>query len=180
MSSNKPRMSVIRRIFRDGFILRLFRAFIASLKSDTKRHKEPYFKFDVEYDGYEPSLDNTTKMQQLRDYARRAISESLEEERLVRRVFAKYFIFELESDPKRGKNGQFICTKHIFCCFYNNNKALKVLLDQLEARSAKFLLYGQLIITLTASGSCLDPDGNFCARLHFEVHDRQSPISIQL
>jgi len=85
-----------RGILKDGFIPRLIRAFTASLKSDAGRHKEPYFRFNVEFDGREPSLDDTTKMQQLRDYARWAISESLEEDRLVRCVFAECFMFELE------------------------------------------------------------------------------------
>jgi hypothetical protein len=167
-------------IIKDGFIARIIRTFIASLKTDARRHKEPYFRFDVEFDGYEPSLDDTTKMKQLRDYTRWAISKSPEEDRLVRCMFAKCFLFELESDSKRGENGQFICTRHIICRLRASDKALKVLLGQLEVKSAKFLLYGRPIVAPTASGSFLDRDGNFYIRVHFEVFDRKSPISVQL
>lgn len=180
MPNNGPRMSVMRGIFRDGFIPRIFRAFIASLKADAGRRKGPYFRFDVEYNGYEPSLDGTTKMQQLKENARLAISESPEEDRLVRCMFAECFIFELESDPKRGVNGQYICTGHIFCRLRANEKGLSVLLDQLGARSAKFLLYGRPITTPTSSDSFLNREGNYCRRVQFQVFDRKSSISIQL
>jgi hypothetical protein len=180
LSSDGPSMSVTRGIFKDGFIPRLFRAFIASLSNDAGYRKEPYFRFDVEYDGYEPRLDDTTKMQQLKDYARWTISNSPQADRLVRCIFAECFLFELESEPKRGESGQYICTGHITCRLRANDKALTVLLDQLEMRSAKFLLYGRPIMSPTASCSVLDRDGNFCRKLSFEVFDRQSPITIQL
>jgi hypothetical protein len=62
-------MFVMRGIFRDGFIPRIIHAFITSLKSDNaERCKELYFRFNIEYNGHKPSLDNTTKMQQLKDY----------------------------------------------------------------------------------------------------------------
>jgi hypothetical protein len=59
------------------------------------------------------------------------------------------------------------------------DKALKALLDQLEARSAKFLLFGRPIVASTASGSFLNQDGNFYIRVH-EAFDQKSPISVQL
>ena len=74
-----PSISRPRGIIRDGFIPRIFRAFKLSMSildghtfrsRQRKGRKEQYFRFDFEFNGSEPSLDDTTKIQELKATAR--------------------------------------------------------------------------------------------------------------
>ena len=85
-SDDVPRMSSCG-ILKGRFIPRLFRAFslsIGSLDSHKFRnhrsedHREQCFRFDIEFDGPEPRLDDINKLQELEDSARRAIYGSEE------------------------------------------------------------------------------------------------------
>jgi hypothetical protein len=144
------------------------------LKNEPAPQKEPYFRFNIEFDGPEPSLDDVSKMQELKESVRRAIAGSTELDRLARRMIAELFVFELDSTPIK-ENGQFMCAGHVICRLRANSDALGVLLTQLTRSLAKFILQDRSI-----GGSFLDGDGNFRRRLIFEVPDRSSPISIQL
>jgi hypothetical protein len=183
-----PRMSPSRGILRDGFIPRLFRAFLISLGSNVghkfrSRHregrKEQYFRFDIEFDGPEPGLDDVTRMQEVKAAARSAVYGSKELDRLARCVVAELFIFELEPGYRKEK-GQFLCVGRIFCRLRANGTALGMLLNRLTTSSAKFLLQGRPLGGSPKDGSYLDSGGNFNKTVVFEIHDRRSPISIHL
>ena len=75
------RMSSPRGIWKDGFIPRLYRAFMSSLsgrklwqefqncgRADAKGHCFR-FNINIEFDGTEPSPDDTSKMQELKSKA---------------------------------------------------------------------------------------------------------------
>lgn len=189
-ADDMPRMSHSRGILRDGFIPRLFRAFMLSMSS-TDGHKfrsrrrvgckEQYFRFDIEFQGAEPGLADTTKMQELKAAARAAIYGSKELDRLARCVVAELFIFELESEPWK-ENGHYICVGHILCRLRANGTALKALLDQLIKGSAKFFIQSQgyPISGMIQDGSCLDRAGNFRLRVAFEIPNRKNDIFIRL
>lgn len=181
-------MSPTRGIFRDGFIPRLFRAFKLSMSSiyghkyrsrRREGRKEQYFRFDMEFDGPEPALDDTTKMRELRAAARSAIQGSKELGRLARCVVAEQFIFELERKPLK-EQGKYICVGHILCRLRANHPAFAVLMDQLSTSSAKYLLQGHPLESSMEDGSYLDSKGNFCKRVSIELVDTRSHISIQL
>ena len=182
------RMSPTRGIFKDGFIPRLFRAFKLSMSSidghkfrsrRREGHKEQYFRFDIEFNGPEPALDDTTKMQELKAAARSAIQGSKELDRLARCVVAELFVFELEGKPPRER-GKYIAVGHIFCRLRANHPAFGVLIDQLLKSSAKFLLQGHPLEGSMRDGSYLDAGGNFSKRVTIELADGRSHIAIQL
>jgi hypothetical protein len=181
-------MSPTRGIFKDGFIPRLFRAFKLSMSSidghkfrsrRREGRKEQYFRFDMEFDGPEPALDDTTKMQELKAAARSAVQGSKELDRLARCVVAELFVFELEGKPLK-EQGKYICIGHILCRLRANHPALRVLIDKLLKSSAKFLLQGHPLEGSMREGSYLDAKGNFRKRIVVEVVDTRSQISIQL
>jgi hypothetical protein len=183
-----PRMSPTRGVFRDGFIARLIRAFKLSLSSldghkfrsrRREGRKEQYFRFDIEFDGPEPALDDTTKMQELKAAARSAIQGSKELDRLARCIVAEYFIFELEHEPSR-ENGKYMCVGRIFCRLRANHPAFGVLIEQLSKSSAKFLIQGHPMKGSIEDGSWLDEGGNFNKRVCLELVDRRSHIALQL
>lgn len=188
-SDDIPRMSRSRGILKDGFIPRLFRAFMLSMSSTDghkfrSRHresrKEQYFRFNIVFEGPEPRLDDTTKMPELKAAARRAILESKELDMLRRCMIAGLFLFELESRPEKGIDGQYECTGHILCRLRANGAALEVLLDRLTESSTKILLQHQPLPDSIKDKSHLDEDGNFRKRVKFSVPNRQSQISLCL
>jgi hypothetical protein len=93
--------------------------------------KGEYLRFTIELDCHEPGLDDTSKMQELEAYARAAISELLELDRLVRCIIAEFFFFELDPNTvtnKRNENGQFPYTGHILCRLRTKTAAFEALL----------------------------------------------------
>ncbi|RDL30200.1 uncharacterized protein BP5553_10478 [Venustampulla echinocandica] len=185
-----PRMSPTRGVFRDGFIPRLFRAFRHSMGSINGHkfrsrqrggHKEQYFRFDIEFDGPEPALDDTTKIQELKAAARSAIHGSEELDRLARCVVAELFVFELDHERlPLPENGKYLCAGRILCRLRANHPAFQVLLDQLSKSSAKFLFQGSPLAGSAKDASYFDEGGDFRKRVTFEVPNRGAPISIHL
>ena len=185
--SDIPRMSPSRGILQDGFIARLLRAFKLSFgsirghKFRSRRRegrKEQYFRFDMEFDGPEPALDDTTKMQELKSAARAAIHGSKELKRLARCIVAELFVFVLDHDPLK-ENGKYLCTGRILCRRRANHHAFNSLMEQLSKKSIKFLVEGRPLEGLI-DNSWLDPKGNFSKRVSIELVDRRSTFTIQL
>jgi hypothetical protein len=143
--------------------------------------REQYFRFDSEFDGPEPALDDTTKMHELREAARAAVHRSKDIDRAARCAVAQLFIFELESEDRK-EDGKYACTGHVLCRLRSNSPALGVLLRSLRDRTAKISVQSRQypLGQLLKNGSCLDGDGNFRLRVSFEVSDKPSQISIRL
>jgi hypothetical protein len=175
-----------RGLLHDGFIPRLVRALKKSV-GGTQAHKfrsrqrkgrrEQYFRFDVEFNGPEPELDDTTKLEELKDIARAAIASSKELDRLARCIVSELFIFELVDKPQRNSRqytGNIICRKRA------KTSPFQKLLSQMKNNSARFLFQGHALSGSIADDSYFSNDGNFCKRISFEVADTEAPISIQL
>ena len=192
--TNSPSTSCPRGILRDGSIPRLYRALLSSLSGRklwqefrNRRRADArgrHFHFDMDFDGQEPDLDNTSKMQDLQAHARAEFSESKELHNLARRVVASRFYFELESRPRYEK-GQISGAGHISCRLRSDDPALEVLLDQLSENSARFLLGDRVLPDVIKPGviddrSFVHRSGNFRKRLEFNVSDRQHKILIAL
>jgi hypothetical protein len=183
-------MSPSRGVFRDGFIPRLLRAFNLSMSS-LNGHKfrsqrsigrrEQYFRFDSEFDGPEPALDDTTKTHELKAAARTAIYGSKDIDRAASCTVGQLFVFQLESE-QRKVDGHCICVGYVLCRLRADRAALRILLDQLVGSSAKLSVQSRRyhLGGLVNSGSCLDRDGNFRMKVSFEVPDKQSQIFIRL
>ncbi len=186
---HSPHMSGTRGILRDGSIPRLYRAFLSSLsgrklwqefrnrrRADSKGR---YFRFDIGFEGEEPGLDNTSKMQELRMQARTEFSDSNELDDLARSVVASLFYFELEPTPKY-RDGKISCAGNILCRLRVGNPALEVLFSQLSKSSARFLLDERALSGAVEDRSFIDRGGNFRKRVEFSLSDRQRKISTSL
>ena len=138
-------MSPSRRVFKDSFIPRLLCTFNLSTSSLNSyifhSHRsiycrEQYFRFDSEFDGPEPVLDDTTKIYKLKAAAQATIYKSKDIDRVASCVIGQYFVFELES-KERKEDGQYTYIGHILYRLQANGTALGTLLDQLIRSSAK-------------------------------------------
>lgn len=185
---DKPRLSPTRGIFRDGFIPRLFRAFMLSMSStdghkfrsrQRQGRKEQYFRFDIEFTGPEPALDDTTRMQELKSAARTALRGSQALKRLARCIVAELFLFELEYRPYKVQ-GKYVCSGRILCRLRATHPALAVLIQQLSQTSSEMIVQNQALEGYIGDASWLDQSGNFSKRVEIEVIDRRTPITIQL
>ncbi|KFY32520.1 hypothetical protein V493_00121 [Pseudogymnoascus sp. VKM F-4281 (FW-2241)] len=177
-----PRMLFTRGILKDGWIPRLLRAFkstIGATYSPYQRRgsKDKYFRFDEEFDGPEPQLDDTSKMQELKAAARSSIEGSVQHDRLARCIIAELFFFELDFLPVK-KKGQYACTGKILCRLSAGDPSLGVLSEQLNRSLIKFLLQDRLIPN--SKPSYLATDGNFCLAAEFEVDSRKSKVSLYI
>jgi len=187
--TSSPCTSGPRGILRDGFIPRSYRAFMSSLsgrklwqefrncgRGDTEGR---YFRFDIEFDGREPSLDNINQMEGLKLRAQAEHSKSKELDNLARCVVASLFYFEFESTPQY-EDGEISCAGHILCRLRSGDPALEVVLLQLSKSSAKFALQNHTLPGVIGDCSFSDRYGNFRKRVEFTVNSRQQRIPIHL
>ncbi|KFY02563.1 hypothetical protein O988_02062 [Pseudogymnoascus sp. VKM F-3808] len=177
-----PRMSFTRGILKDGWIPRLLRAFKSTIGTKCAYQRRggrnnKYFRFDVEFDGPEPQLDDTSRMQELKAAARSAMEGSKQLDRLARCIIAELFFFELDSLPVK-KNGQYVCIGKILCRLCAGDPSLGTLMEQLNKSSAKFLLQDHSISN--SNSSYLAANGNFCLAAEFDVSSRNSDISLYI
>jgi hypothetical protein len=150
-----------------------------NLKSGTRgRRRGEYYRFNVEFGGGEPRLDDPIKIPEMKIRAREAILQSPEANRLALCCIAKLFVFELESVPRK-ENGRYPCTGYILSC-RRAGPSLEALLGRLTRNSAKFLLRGRALPGSMRDRSSLARDGNFRKRVCFDVTSKQDLISLYL
>ncbi|KAH7303139.1 acyl transferase/acyl hydrolase/lysophospholipase [Stachybotrys elegans] len=166
----RPDTSTSRCFWRDSFPLRVFRAFWQSgsssrawtqlLSHQEMGDKGEFFRFDIEFDGPEPPLDDVLVMKEIRDEARDTMLDSPTLDCLVLRTRAELFFFEL--DPERPY--QFIGG-----AYESRTPEFEAFMAQLNASSAEFLdRFTRL------------RDGNFSKVIKFQTPSRQEPIAISL
>jgi hypothetical protein len=122
-------------------------------------------------------------MQELKGYARAAISESSELDRLARCMIAKLFFFELDPSVvliKRNENSEFSCSGFILCRLRAKTAAFEALSNQLTKSLAVFLLENRPLPGFIKDRSLVDRYSNFRKKVSFEAPNRKSLISIQL
>jgi hypothetical protein len=188
--------------WRDLWLFRLFRAFwsssddqedsdaihtkeLNSLKEESKAGKKSkrgdYFRFNVEFSGREPRLDDPSKMAEMKMLAREAMLYSKQLDCLVHCIIAELFVFELELECiPRKENGRYSCTGYILCCHRAGTPAFEALLARLTKSSAKFLLRGCMLPGSIRDRSSLARDGNFRKRVCFDVTSKEDLVSIHL
>ena len=71
--------------------------------TEKDQRRGQYFRFNVEFEGREPRLDDPTRMQELKDIAGQNVnhSSSKQLDHLARCVIAELFYFELEGVPRK-------------------------------------------------------------------------------
>ncbi|KAH8194108.1 hypothetical protein TruAng_011729 [Truncatella angustata] len=146
---SNPVTTNARHFLRDSFPARVYRAFWKS--SDSKRAWQQLinhtklsttsdlFRFDIEFDGRGPALDDVGEMEEIGRLARESILESPALVRLAQRIRAELFIFELDPvSPFRFTKGVFECHGHISCRLGPATDELSVFIAQLKESSALF------------------------------------------
>jgi len=149
------------------------------LKTGKKRRRGEYFRFNVQFAGREPRLDDPSKMPEMKILAQEVILHSKELGRLAHCIVAELFVFELEGDPRK-ENGVYPCIGYISCCRRAGTTSFEALLARLTKSSAKFLLRGRALSGSMRDRSSLARDGNFRKRVCFDVASKQDLVSLHL
>lgn len=189
--ARRPDTSKSRPFWKDSFLLRVFRAFWQygnskrawqQLLSHQKVGKTgEFFRFDVEFEGPEPSLDDVNVMKEIGDIARETILDSSALDRLVFRIRAELFIFEL--DPRRPFqliNGVYECTGRIHCRLRAKTPEFHALMEQLDQTSATFLVGDSVVQGSFQDRSAKLQDGNFFKEVRLRTPSRVEPFTISL
>jgi len=186
-----PRISKSRRLWRDSFPLRVFRAFWhhgsskrawQQLLSHRKAGRTgEFFRFDVEFDGSEPRLDDVAEMPEVARAAREAISGSPSLQRLARHIRAELFFFELDpSCPPRLAGGAYDCVGHILCRLQARTPEFEALMRRLDQSSATFQVGSRVLPGGLQDRSAALQDGSFRKEVRFHTATRQEPFVISL
>ncbi|KAI1856697.1 uncharacterized protein JN550_013691 [Neoarthrinium moseri] len=191
--SNPPPATNERHFLRDSFPARVYRAFWSS--GDSKRAWQQLvdhtkddpsnvlFRFDVEYDGRPPALDSVAEMEHIGRLARETIQDSPMLSKLVHRIRAELFVFEL--DPLHGarfRNGEIECSGRIICRLRASNDGLRAFVSQFIDRSAFFRI-GNRTVSISSrsnSGSSENNMAPFTMNVRFAVANRNEPFAIRL
>lgn len=151
------------------------------LKMGTTRRRGEYFRFNMDFQGRQPRLDDSSKMPKMKALAQQEVLlQSNQLDQLARCLIAESFVFELELDSiPRKENGRYSCTGYILCC-HRAGPTFDALLGRLIRSSAAFFLRGRKLPGSIQDRSSLARDGNFRKRVCFDVTSKNDLVSLQL
>ena len=138
------------------------------------------FRFNVEFEGEQPPLDDVDGMAEVARAAREAASQSRALKDLAKRQRAELFLFELDaSRPPRITDGVYECVGHIMCRLRAGTVEYAAFMQQLNQGRAIVKCHGQIIKGSFCSASDMT-DVNFNQEVKFQVANRQTPFQITL
>jgi hypothetical protein len=175
---------------RDSFPCRLFRAFWKQgdsnvtwnqvLEQPAAVEDKNLFRFNVEFEGKQPPLDDVDGMADIARAARKTASESCTLKDLAKRQRAELFVFELDaSQPPRTTDGVYECVGHIMCRLRAGTVEYATFMQQLNQGKAVVKCHGQVIKGSFRAESDMT-NANFNQEVKFQVPSRQTPFQIML
>jgi hypothetical protein len=185
----KPRKKSRRRSWSDLFAFRIFQAFLSHGDS-TRAWKQllsqradqsggEFFRFDVQYDGSAPSLDNITDLDEMEELAEECVMASPSLDRLALCIRAQNFYFELDGEPQYT-NGLHECAGHIFCRLEPGSEEHYAFLESLDNSSSHFQVGSKLLSGTFLQESTRGQNNAFSKQVKFCVPGRQVPFEIVL
>ncbi|KID94906.1 patatin-like phospholipase, partial [Metarhizium majus ARSEF 297] len=185
----KPRKKNRRRSWSDLFVFRIFQAFLSHgdstrawkqlLSQRAEQSGGEFFRFDVQYDGSAPSLDNITDLDEMEELAEECIMASPSLDRLALCIRAQNFYFELDGEPQYS-NGLYECAGHIFCRLEPGSEEHSAFLESLDSSSSHFQVGSKLLSGTFLQESARGQNNAFSKQIKFCVHGRQVPFEIVL
>lgn len=138
-----------------------------------------FFRFNVEFDKKEPSLDNVEDLAYLGQIAKESIHKSPELIRLAHCIRAELFFFELSQKP-RLLNGVYDCTGYLICRLPQDTPGFKALMDRLDEESATFQI-GSRCLSGDINSQFIAGDSVYWRKIiKFQVSGKKSLFSITL
>ncbi|KAH7142375.1 acyl transferase/acyl hydrolase/lysophospholipase, partial [Fusarium sp. MPI-SDFR-AT-0072] len=134
------------------------------------------FRFDVDFMGEEPLLDEVSMVERVRQTAHDAATRSSSLRRLCRHLRAELFLFELdELHPPYFLRGAYQCAGRIICQLRAHTPEYEGFIRQLCEREAAFRVGAQF---LRVTYENINTD--LCFKVNFAVPNLSSSISVAL
>lgn len=169
-------------VWKDGFLPRLFRSFMASLDGQktwtelvNRLHPElrgSYFRLNVQFQGSEPQIDDVTQF----DSMRASVAEQKSDCAMgviADKLAASLFFFELDAVP--GANLR--CTGHILCRTGGSDDSFRSVREYIRKGDGRFLVGNKVI---TSANKLLDIEGGFRLPVAFTTKSLNGRFSIML
>lgn len=140
------------------------------------RNEKPtaYFRFDMQFDGKGPELDDVGKMDSFGQAAYKATADSPETDRLVSLLRAQLFIFELDACRALDySHGSFTCSGKITCRLAGGSPQLEAFMQQLRDVRALFRIQHHSVRC-----DLREEEGMYSQRVEFQVRSLQEEFEI--
>ncbi|KAL7783441.1 patatin-like phospholipase-like protein [Trichoderma ceciliae] len=190
-SSKKRKLqpTVASNLLKYFFVARLLQLLLTQNESEQEwkkvlKHQKigddgQFFRFNAEFDGKEPSLDNVIDLASMDRIARESIHKSPEVIRLAHCIRAELFCFELDQGP-RLVNGVYECIGYLICRLPQGSPGFKALMDRLDDESATFRIGSRCLSSDIESQSIITDSVYWRKMIKFEVSGRRTSFSITL
>lgn len=140
-------------------------------------HDNPrYYRWDVQFMGKEPRLDNVSSIEKLKQCVKPNISTTPSVGFVARHAIASLFYFELEEEPSRY-DGQEAFTGLIRCAISKEDLAFRPLLSRLRDKSAVFYV-GNDVLPIKED-YCVTSEG-FLTKVQFRASGQFSVLIQEL
>jgi hypothetical protein len=169
-----PNIDGPRGLWKDGALSRFCRLVWEKMRDRRAwyafKDRSGFHRLDIEFEGAEPRLDDTSSMPELKlnVQANRPISKTIDD--IARYAIASLFYFELESVPETRGNTH-VGTGHILCILREGDPDFKDFINQLSSSSAYFCLNNNPIPGIVGDRSFLGADGNFQKHVQLNIRD---------
>ena len=183
-----PDKSGPRKGWKVGFVIRNLSAYLESMNGkrlgqdyNNQRRmapKEDYYRFDVNFPGRMPGLDNVDQIPWIKAEAHKQFSDSENIDILAYRFITSHFQFELGTMPKKV-SGQYFGAGHILCDLKRSHPAYRALMNRLSLGAARFYMNGEVVSGKIDDHSFVDVDGNFRKRVEFESINGKLSITME-
>jgi hypothetical protein len=138
-----------------------------------------FFRFNVEFTGEEPRLDDVKAVKEIANRARASMTSSADLDRLVLRQRAELLYFELDRDsPFKVMGGGYVWNGKLRCRL--GSQAREVFMVQLKQASARIIVGSRstgVDFQLVSTGA---DTGRFCQAIQITTAGRADPIEIFL
>jgi hypothetical protein len=137
--------------------------------------KSASHRLNVEFDGDEPRLDDTSSIPKLVSKIQTDASLPPKIDVVARCMVASLFYFTLDMLPRVCDDGKYVLTGQIQCSIHpsdDDRQALSALLSHLKSGGGKFAVNGSPIVDARAGGSFLGIDGTFQVRVNEKTFDK--------
>ncbi|KAI1359471.1 patatin-like phospholipase-like protein [Xylaria arbuscula] len=170
-------VSMLKAIARSWSSQRAWQQLISHQKAEIN---SDFFRFDIEFPGSAPSLDNLSYMQDAAELARRTILQSPDLSKVVHKIRAQLLLFELDPVvPFLLRAGSYECTGRITCRLRAGSAEYKTFMSQLHQQKAVFLVENYTIPVALESG--IGSAGVIVSQtIQFQTRSRLAPITIGL
>ena len=184
--ANSPKATSFRHVLFDGFIPRLWRAYMSSFDGESnfrdvvnsldRESREDYKRLNVLLPRNEPAMDNTDRMEELRRLVHLDPQMIKECEETIHTLLTASFYFELSCIPSSLPDNRVRCLGTIRCRL--PGEVMVGLLERVHPSRLSFVTYGKALGYYSGRRDLCPSCRRYRKSVEFTVRDLGQPITI--